>query len=367
MHRRDVLKLTALTPLLPSLLRAAPPPSPRVVIFVELGGGNDGLNTLVPRRDPAYRRLRPRLALPADALLALDDAVGFAPALAPLMPLWEAGQLAVAQGVGAPEPNRSHFASIARWDTGQLRPRDTVGWVTTARGDEGAGSVVLGGEAGPLAGPRTLVVERPERFLRAADALRPVPTPAGPAALDHLVRTRRATRAGAATVRAALARAPALDAFGDDPLGRQLRTAARLILGGAPVHAIKVRHDGFDTHAGQPGRHPRLLEQLAVGLAALRAALAPADAWRRTLVVTYAEFGRRPTENGSRGTDHGTAAPHLLLGGAVRGGLYGAQPRLDDLEDGDLKHTLDFRRLWATAAAHWNLRRTAGEMAPLWS
>ncbi len=348
MHRRDVLKLAAMAPLLPGALRAAPAP-PWVVVFVELGGGNDGLNTVVPRRDAAYARLRPHLAVPGDAVLPLDDAVGLAPALAPLMPLWKAGQLAVAQGVGAPDPNRSHFAGIARWDTGLLRPRDTVGWVSRARDDVRACRVVLGGEAGPLAGPGTLIVERTARFLRAAAALRPVPTPAGAAALDHLVQTRRATRGGAAAVRAALAAAPARGGVDGDTRGRPRRTGAPGIHGGAPM------------------RHAGLLEQLAAGLTTLHRALAAGDAWRRTLVVTYAEFGRRPTENGSRGTDHGTAAPHLLLGGAVRGGLYGAQPRLDDLEDGDLKHTLDFRRLWATAAAHWNLRRTAGEMAPLWS
>ena len=141
--------------------------------------------------------------------------------------------------------------------------------------------------------------------------------------------------------------------FPPGALGQQFAVAARLIAAGIPVGAIKLAQTGYDTHAGQPGRHPHLLAQLAAGLAAFRTAMLEAGAWDRVLVMTYAEFGRRVAQNGSRGTDHGTAAPHFLLGGRVKGGLFGTQPALGDLDNQDLRHSMDFRRLYATAAQGW--------------
>ena len=369
MRRRRFLQLTAASPFLPTLLRAAPVSvAGPVVLLVELQGGNDGLNTVVPYADPAYARLRPQLAIPRDAVLPLGAALGLAPELEPLMAAWKAGDLAVALGVGMPDPNRSHFAAIDRWSTGELHPRDPTGWVAKALGSRAGDleGVVLGGEPGPLEGPRCLELSDPDSFLRQAAALRPMPSPEGPPALDHLVRTRRSVRAAAATLRAALERQPEPDGFSRTPLGRQLAIAARLIICEAPLHAIKVNQASYDTHASQPGTQARLLGDLADGLARLRAVLRAHGAWTRTLVMTYAEFGRRPAQNGSHGTDHGTAAPHFLLGGAVKGGLHGAQPSLTDLEGGDLKFALNFRRLYATAEAHWGLRRAAGAPAPLW-
>ncbi len=128
--------------------------------------------------------------------------------------------------------------------------------------------------------------------------------------------------------------------------------AARIIAAGVPASVIKLQHSGYDTHAQQAGPHAALLGELAGGLTAFRRSLVAAGAWRRTLVMTYAEFGRRVAENASGGSDHGTAAAHFLLGGRLRGGFYGEQPRLDDLEGGDLRLGLDFRRLYA-AAGDW--------------
>jgi uncharacterized protein (DUF1501 family) len=132
-----------------------------------------------------------------------------------------------------------------------------------------------------------------------------------------------------------------------------LERAAQLIAAAAPASVIKLQHSGYDTHARQAGRHAELLAELAGGLAAFRAALITAGAWQRTLVATYSEFGRRAAENASAGTDHGSAAPQLLLGGRLRGGFLGGQPSLDDLEGGDLKPQLDFRRVYATLAQDW--------------
>jgi len=132
-----------------------------------------------------------------------------------------------------------------------------------------------------------------------------------------------------------------------------MRVAAELAANGAGVAAVRVSLGGFDTHQGQPGQHARLLGELADGLAALKAALTEARRWERTLVMTYSEFGRRPQENGNLGTDHGTAAPHFIAGGRVRGGLYGEPPALGALEGGNLRHGLDFRSLYATALERW--------------
>ena len=142
-------------------------------------------------------------------------------------------------------------------------------------------------------------------------------------------------------------------AFPAGRFGTAVRVAAELAANGAGVAAIRVSLGGFDTHQGQPGQHARLLAELAEGLAALKAGLVEAGRWERTLVTTYSEFGRRPQENGNQGTDHGTAAPHFLAGGRVRGGLFGAVPALDALEGGNLRHAVDFRSVYATVLERW--------------
>ncbi len=337
----------------------------RVLVLLELNGGNDGLNTVVPYDDRLYDRARPSLAVPRDRVLQLDERLGLNAALEPLMPLWRDGELAIALGLGYQPPNRSHFRSIEIWNTAS--DSDEVlhdGWVARVLGeapgpdrdDLAADGLVLGGVTGPLAGGRlrTVVMREPERFLRQAAKMTPMGTAAANPALSHVLRVREEIHASASVMESRLQRAPALDTrFPQGPLGRQLAVAARLIAAGVPLGAIKVSQTGYDTHAQQAGRHPRLLEQLAASLAAFREALVGAGLWDRVLVMTYAEFGRRVAENASNGTDHGTAAPHFILGGRVRGGLYGMPPALGDLDGGDLRPTMDFRRLYATAAQGW--------------
>lgn len=335
----------------------------RALVLVELAGGNDGLNTLVPGADPLYRKLRPSLSLPARELLGLEQGMSMHPALGPLATLWEGGELAWIQGVGYPEPNRSHFRSIEIWETGS-DSEDFLpeGWLT--RVWEGrlpksalGGGVVLGqGDVGPLAGAqmRALVMEDPKRFVRQARRLRQVQASATNPALAHVLQVQANILQGAELLEQKLEQAPRLaQRFPASGLGRQLELAARMILAQVPVSVFKVTLGGFDTHAGQPPKHERLLRELAAGLAALRENLVAAGRWGDVLVMTYSEFGRRAAENGSGGTDHGTAAPHLLLGGAVKGGLYGQQPSLSALDRGDLRFTVDFRRLYSTVAREW--------------
>jgi uncharacterized protein (DUF1501 family) len=173
-------------------------------------------------------------------------------------------------------------------------------------------------------------------------------------ALAHVVKVQREIQDTAKELRQVLARAP--DVRGDfpsGPLAQQLRVAARLINAEAVVPVVKLALGGFDTHANQPGPHANLLRQLGEGLAAFRNALADAGRWSGVLVMTYSEFGRRAAQNGSNGTDHGTAAPHFVLGARVRGGFHGPAPDLAELVNGDLRYAIDYRRLYATAVRTW--------------
>ena len=337
----------------------------RVLILVELAGGNDGLNTVVPHADDAYYRARPTLAVKKHECLTLDDALGLNPALAPLHEIWQAHKLALVLGVGYANPNRSHFRSIEIWETGS--DSDEVrqdGWLADVfRGAPrpaqlAAESIILGpkGDAGAVAGVhmRNLVMQDPTAFSNQAKRLAPASGVAPNPALAHLNRVRVELRDAASRIEQRLKATPRIATqFPKTPLGRQLETAARLVISGVPVLVIKATLTGFDTHTQQSAQQTRLLTELAAALGALRTALIAGDQWQRVLIMTYSEFGRRVAENGARGTDHGTAAPHFLAGGVVKGGLYGKQPSLTDLLSGDLKHAVDYRRLYSTIAKEW--------------
>ncbi len=331
----------------------------RLLVLVELKGGNDGLNTVVPYADPAYSGLRPRLAIPRDQVLQLDPQAGFHPALEPLMASWKSHELAVVQGVGYPGANLSHFRSIDIWDTASNSNEYlTDGWLARAFAASpapaafAADAVVVGGaEMGPLrGGVRAIALASPEQFLRQARYA----APAGQgrnAALHHILRVEENIAQAAA--RLSGNRAFATE-FPTNPFGNAVRTTAQLVAGEAGIAAVKIALGGFDTHSGQPGRHAQLLKALAEGLAALKLALVELNRWDSTLVMTYSEFGRRPRENLSSGTDHGTASAHFLLGGRVKGGLYGMPPALSRLDgNGNLPFAVDFRDLYATVLERW--------------
>lgn len=334
----------------------------RLLILVELKGGNDGLNTVVPYADPAYAALRPRIAIRRDDVLQLDERSGLHPALAPLMPLWQARELAVVQGVGYARPNLSHFRSIEIWDTGSKSDEYLhEGWLARAFAAQPApagfaadGVVVGSNDLGPLAGggARAIALSDTEQFLRQA-RLVSTHKRSGNAALAHILKVEGHIVEAASRLDPNIANIAFRTEFPRNPFGNAVRTAAQLAANRAGVGAIRLTLNGFDTHQNQPAQHQRLLGELAAGLAALHSALAEIDRWSSTLVMTYAEFGRRPRENNSGGTDHGTAAACFVTGGRVRGGLYGASPALDRLEGGNLAHALDFRSLYATALERW--------------
>ena len=339
----------------------------RILVLVELQGGNDGLNTLVPLDQPAYRRLRPSIAIEAADAIALTDAQGLHPELRALADPYERGEVAVVNAVGYPRPNRSHFRSIEIWDQAtDAEAYAAQGWATRALTEhpvlgrhraDADGIVVGNGTIGPLAGPgmRLVTLRDPRQFLAQSEALRHVELRAdAPASLRHVVRTQNEAVAAADAVRRKLtARNRFQRSFGGDAFGRSMAVAADLIADGVEVPVWKIAIGSFDTHADQRARHARLLGQLASGLAAFRGAMQSLGRWNDTLVVTYSEFGRRAAENLSRGTDHGAAAPLFALGGAVEGGVHGAAPDLEALVDGDIRWQTDFRSVYAGILARW--------------
>ncbi|WP_300779559.1 DUF1501 domain-containing protein [Enhydrobacter sp.] len=347
----------------------------RVLILVELKGGNDGLNTVIPYADPLYHRFRPGIGVPRDATMQLDERVGLNRNLEPLMKAWKAGDFAIVQGVGYPSPNRSHFRSIEIWDTASASDQVlSEGWVSRAfegvqlpRG-AGVDGIVADTNALPMTGPglRTIVMQDAANFLRQAAAMKAEKDPRDDTnpALRHLLEVRHEVNAAAAGLHDKLhdGPVPAYAFAADNGFGHQLDLATRIVMAHVPVVAIKVALIGFDTHANQVPTQDRLLGFLASGLATLRENLIAAGLWNDVLVMTYSEFGRRVRQNASGGTDHGTAAAHFVMGGKVRGGLHGAYPSLADLQDGDLKYAVDFRNLYSTLAQGcWGLRRDFGQ------
>ncbi len=343
---------------LPEFVFAAPGADyGRLLVLVELKGGNDGLNTVVPYTDAAYARLRPRIGISRDEVLKLDETAALHPSLEPLMALWQAKELAIVQGLGYEDPNFSHFRSIEIWDTGSASNQTLgEGWLARAfsaapvpAGFAAEGAVIGGLENGPLAGSRCVALANPDQFLRRARLATPMRA-SGSAALQHVLKVE--SDIAQAAVRLAGSAAP-MQGFPPGELGNSLRIAAQVLAGGARVAAIKVSLNGFDNHQNQPGVHANLLREFAESIAAFRSCLRGLGQWNNTLVMTYAEFGRRPAENGSMGTDHGTSSTHFVAGGRVKGGFYGEGPRLDQLENGNLRHVLDFRSLYATALGPW--------------
>jgi uncharacterized protein (DUF1501 family) len=366
MDRRSFLEAAsgfALAGALPGISWAAAPDGNyrRLLILVELKGANDGLNTVIPYADPAYRRLRPRIAIERDKVLALSDSAGLHPSLEKLLPAWSGKELAIVQGIGYPEPNLSHFRSIEIWDTASKSSEYLEeGWLTRAFGKRPtpkgfvADAVVVGSnDMGPLAGhsARAIALTNTEQFLRNARLAKADTSATRNPALAHVLKVERDISDSAGRLNADVA---FRTEFPQGPFGNAVKTAAQLAANPAGIAVIRLTLNGFDTHANQAGPHANLLRQLGEGLAALREGLIETGRWNSTLVLTYAEFGRRPQENQSGGTDHGTANVHFALGGRVKGGFYGEAPRLEQLDGGgNLSHAVDFRSIYATVLGKW--------------
>lgn len=331
-----------------------------LLVLIELKGGNDGFNTVVPYTDPAYYALRPKIAVARDAVVQLSDRAGLHPSLALLLPLWNDRQLAVLQGVGYADPNLSHFRSIEIWDTAS-KPDEYLadGWLSRTfaatpvpRAFAADGVIIGSNDLGPLAGggTRAVALANTEQFLRRAK----LASPSGQSrnkALDHILKVEVDVVQAASHLDA---RYEFKTEFPASAFGNAVRTASHVIANPGGVAVVRVTLSGFDTHGGQPATQARLLADLAQGIVALKSALDELDRWKDTLVLTYAEFGRRPKENLSNGTDHGTANVHFALGGRVAGGFHGEAPSLGRLGgDGNTGYALDFRSVYATVLERW--------------
>ena len=353
----------------------------RILVVIQLDGGNDGLNTVVPHLDDAYNRNRPTLRLNGTQLKRIDDRVGLHPALDDFARLSEKGRLAIVQSVGYPNPNRSHSESMAIWNTAQLDPGlQTPGWLSRAVesskpiqarsdapalqvGDE-ALSQALRGSSQPIP-----CLARPEQFQR---RLGPLDHSTGRQQRDALNRVVQGSEMSDNPLLQFVARSTILSYVSSArleevlhnesgatgypsnyELARRLKLIAQLIRAEVSTPIYYVQTGSFDTHANQLDTHAALLRQLGRSLGAFLADLERNGLADRVAVLVFSEFGRRLHENASEGTDHGTAAPVFLLGHPVSGGLHGPYPDLDHLEDGDPKHAIDFRRVYASVLEHW--------------
>lgn len=368
MNRRDLIKAISLglsLPILSPLQRVVAAEGAargRRLVLIELAGANDGLNTLVPIQNDHYYRLRPNIALERSEVIGLSEDYAMHSAMQALTKLWERGEMAWVQGLGYPQPNRSHFESIALWESGgDGRRSGRQGWITHDI-EHNFGRAVSDAHGISLKGDLDLFRSDGLGRWMSLDSTsqietNSVPLPSGGeqynAALDLVAGRMHELHHTMDGLSAKLKRTPAAKNLPAGSLGKQLSQVRRLIQAEIDTPVYRVQIGSFDTHDNQKGRHQRLLQQLASSIAAFRNALVKDGEWDNTLVMTYSEFGRRAAENLSGGTDHGTAAPHLVVGGQVNGGLYGTSPDLGKLVDGDPVHTMDYRSLYHSVLNHW--------------
>jgi uncharacterized protein (DUF1501 family) len=378
--RRSLLKRSAMLSLAPTVpgflsrtaMAAQPERDGRILVVVQLDGGNDGINTVVPFGDEDYARHRRALRIPTDRVCKLTDRVGLHPAMRSAADMIQDGRLAIVQGVGYPNPDRSHFRSMAVWQT--ARPDDPGpelhGWLgqaldgiaasKPANSPLGPSAVFIGERDLPraLRGRRTVTAS----FADPVDLALAIPAtatraPESPAADDLSAFVQR-TVTNAYTTALQLADSAGRTGgsaarYPDCELGRHLELVSRSIKAGATARVYYTIQSGYDTHAAQLPSQAQLLGDFARSVRAFLDDLAAARLADGVLLLAFSEFGRRPAENGSLGTDHGTAGPVFLAGSKAKAGLIGETPRLGELVDGDLKWSIDFRRVYATLLERW--------------
>ncbi len=351
-----------------------------VLVVVQLSGGNDGLNTVIPFSDPAYRSSRPKLAIAENDILKINDELGFHSSARGLADLLEDGSLAIVQGVGYDNPNRSHFESMDIWHTCVRKDQSrSDGWIgrtlqhLPTDGGADVAAIHLGDKKQPFALAsqtiRVPTVKRIEEFeLLGKDPaslrrlLRFEPQSAGASTDassgdDELLSFLRSSTSGAIAASERITEV-AMAKGGDDryprsQMGEKLGVVAKLIGAGIKTRVYYVQLDGFDTHAEQPETHAILLRQWSEAVSTFVDDMHSQGNLDRVCVMTFSEFGRRVAENASEGTDHGAAGPMFFCGGGLVPGLHGKQPSLTDLDQGDLKHGTDFRSVYAAVLENW--------------
>jgi len=348
-----------------------------ILVVVQLSGGNDGLNTIVPYADDRYHAARKELRVRAEDVLGIDDHRGFHPLLPGLRDVWERGDLAIVEGVGYPHPNRSHFASLDIWHAADARGKNGGhGWLARLaaglrREDErDACLAVHVGDILPysLSAPEAagICFRDPDRYAWSRDEgpICDTAERAGAASAGSMARlsgTFRSARVSSRAIREAVQEYEPRAEYPGSQLSYSLGVCAALVQERVGARILSVELTGFDTHAAQRARHDSLLRQWDGAVSAFLEDLRGTPAGQRTAVLMFSEFGRRVHENASGGTDHGTAAPVFVAGPAVRGGLYGELPSLEPerLDDGDLVFGTDFRSVYATLVQDWMQRDAA--------
>ncbi len=367
-----------------------------ILVVLQLAGGNDGLNTLVPFQDDVYHRARPRIAKKQKDLIRLDDQLGLNRAMPWLGAQLKEGGAGIIQGVGYPNPNRSHFVSTSIWETADPENRSNTGWLgryfdNACQGDDPAIGISFNRSQPQSFGARRnpgVSISTPELYrwlhgggdedmaagffnalnqpeARLCDAApvdgASIAMPAGcepgviagESNLEFLERVALDARVSSRKILELAGRHRTRVRYDSTPVARNLNLVSRMIAGGMPTRVYYVSHGGFDTHNNQNNSHDRLLGQLDGALKSFFTDLREQGNDKRVVVMTFSEFGRRVAENASAGTDHGKASCMFVVGPAANPGLHGTHPSLADLDAGDITHTVDFRSVYASLLEDW--------------
>jgi uncharacterized protein (DUF1501 family) len=345
----------------------------RCLVIVNLAGGNDGLNCVVPHGDAQYYRVRPALAIARGDVLAINADVGLNPGMRSLKTLYDKGMVAIVHGVGYPNPDHSHFRSTEIWQTAAPDRYEHTGWLgryfdeaSLSRDNLFKGVAVSKVLPELMVSDRTDIPAIPalEQYTLAADRnavagrafsaeARDRRLPFDSPYLAHVMEIEGNAQRSSEELPRLVAGYVAKASYPATPLGRSLALAAQIVGSNLGTKAIYVEHGSFDTHVSQVATQNRLLAQFSDAVGAFYEDLAAHGNERRVLTLTFSEFGRRIEENGSRGTDHGEASPLFLIGGGVKGGLYGTLPDLSSTNMGNLRYTIDFRSVYATVLERW--------------
>ena len=372
-----------------------------ILVVLQMAGGNDGINTVVPYANDFYRKARPRIGLAGEKVIKLNDDIGFNAALSGFKNLYDTGNLAVVQGVGYPNPNRSHFRSTEIWQTASASDRiEKYGWLgryfdNACAGADPTVGVAIGSQL-PQAffakQPNGICLNNPQNYrfmsngaateesykkLNELEMSSAMPDDnnsggsigslaagmpmQGGSVVDFISRTALDAQMSSEKVREIAARVQTQATYPGSQLGTSLKLVAKLIGGGLPTRVYYVSQGGYDTHTNQIGTQARLLQDLGDATKAFVEDMKAQGNMQRVLVMTFSEFGRRVSENANGGTDHGAAAPMFIVGNKVKAGLLGKYPSLapSDLYQGDIKYNVDFRNVYAAVLENWLKTKSA--------
>jgi uncharacterized protein (DUF1501 family) len=342
-----------------------------VLVVCQWSGGNDGLNTVVPYANRSYYKLRPMIGIPEEKVLKLTNEMGLHPGLTGLADLYQQGKVAIIQNVGYPDPNRSHFKSMEIWQSASPESKLRYGWIgrhfdeqlshhalnpVVALGLSSEQPLALAGGTASipcfasLADLRNMIgdadAERMLREIQGADAAAGSPAravqTANKSALDAV-----------SALQKQLAGYKSQSTYAQDAFGNGFKQIAQLIATSPATRVVYFQAGGFDTHARQADTHQKLLQQFGNAMSVFQKEMEAIGKADKVVTLVFSEFGRRAQENASLGTDHGAAAPMFLIGNSIKGGLHGPIPDLDNLKDGDVAHTQDFREVYAATLDRW--------------